>query len=127
MTHADRMAAIRAREAASTPGDWRAFYAHRSICVGDSRVLECVEDIEKSLHIEMLGGDNIENDAQFIAHARSDIPYLLARNAALEAAMGEAIEAIDYWQRYAPDYDRHLLQGDIDRLTAIKAGTTDAD
>lgn len=62
-------------------------------------------------------GDDLEQ-------RQDDAEYLLARVEALEAALGEAIESIESWGGYVPDYfkDKHNLQGDINRLTAIKEG-----
>lgn len=53
-----------------------------------------------------------------------DVDFLLARNAALEAALGEAIELLDLEMSVWPD---HTDKSDIDHLTAIKEGMTYAD
>lgn len=72
--------------------------------------------------------DAAEIKGERLAHAYLDLHAQLAakdrRIAALEAALGEAVESIEDWAGYAPDYfkDKHDLQGDIDRLTAIKEG-----
>lgn len=146
MTHADRMAAIRAREAAATPGPWiwrtgEKFttrlmsaknmgqyvmtFIRRGMQSADVRFN--VNGIMRSAHtisVPRREGDadwddrTLDHpDAVFIAHARADIPYLLARNAALEAALEEALEYVGRWTH----------QETHDRLTAIKEGTTDAD
>lgn len=106
MTHADRIAAIRARAAAAS-SPWTKL---NNPC-------------------DTFWASQFEGDEIFVIEARADIPFLLERNKALEAALGEAIEAIEDWGCYVPDHfkDKHDIQGDIDRLTAIKEGTTDAD
>lgn len=56
--------------------------------------------------------------------ACQDIDFLLARIAALEVAMGEAIESLHEWGEYVDAYfkAKHDFNSDIDRLTAVKEG-----
>lgn len=130
MTHAYRMAAIREREAAAQRGDW--------FCDGYD-IWHCGESYESKTDPHFYTGVSLDPNLtksskalanlDFCAQARSDIPYLLERVEALEAALGEAIDAIEDWGGYVSDYfkDKHDLQSDINRLKAIKEGTTDAD
>lgn len=75
MTPADRLAAIRARVEAATPGPWE---VHKSDVI---RVLPDPTTGEPEPH---LVAQSWPVDASFIAHARTDIPALLA---AVEAAL----------------------------------------
>lgn len=106
MTHAERIAAIRARvehiRLPSAPWRWHSY----SNYLNDDR-----GTVHAPCTPSIIAGDVDEYTGTFIAHARADIPYLLARVETLEAALGEAIEDIQS--------DWH---GDIDRLTAIKEG-----
>jgi hypothetical protein len=88
-----RLAEIRARAEAATPGPWR-FMGHERHNRGEL-VSESGANVLFGLHCNdstaELIGDREEQDTAFIAHAREDIPYLLA-------AMAEAQERIEAWK-----------------------------
>lgn len=137
MTHVDRMAAIRAREAAATPGDWVASERRLTRCVAIYSTSACgVKNCAKNICSKTHNGNNDHSiaikDLDFIAHARSDIPYLLERVEALEAALGEAIDTLDsvadaITSTHGDDASYRQGYADIarmthNRLTAIKEG-----
>lgn len=97
MTH-EELQAIKARAEAATPGPWRQGFASMS-CVRPHETAshpgppECVYDVMKWIdsndHVSAANGDEIcgpddygnhprENDCAFIAHARTDVPALVA-------------------------------------------------
>jgi hypothetical protein len=82
-----RIGEIRARCEAATPGPWSVtgrnghdltIYGHIAVLPPDSASTAYCMDM---------------TDARFIAHAREDVPWLLKRVEALEAALREAIDA----------------------------------
>lgn len=76
MTHTDRLAAIAARVEKATPGPW---------LVGDERLPTLFPRDDPSYHIALLESvrePRFRPNADFIAHAREDIPFLLAQLAA---------------------------------------------
>ncbi|MEU9947049.1 hypothetical protein [Streptomyces sp. NPDC047939] len=86
---------IRAREAAATPGHWGTGYdgkgtytieAHPRFVPG-SGAASVNDGIIATLTGEHCDGQTY-CDADFIARAREDVPYLLGRVAELEAALG---------------------------------------
>jgi len=100
----ERLAEIKAREAKATPGPWQAFDTHGTYRdqLGDKQPGWWIPEMET------LGDDvcsaMLEQDAVFVANARADIPYLLARAdrlaarvAELEAAGDRMAEAIDHF------------------------------
>ncbi len=95
MTASERIAAIRAREQAATPGPWRASsydgrYAIRANDRQPVAVHVCcehwVEDGDPVVDCSR-GGPLKKHDAQFCAEARADIPWLLARLERAEALL----------------------------------------
>ena len=106
---------IRARAEAATPGPWRAMadgnqyintrYFPTAKCVGCARVDGLVRPWNPHALVafgfdpkEYETARFLEPDATFIAHARSDIPALLAEIAALKEerfSEDEALEAMD--------------------------------
>ena len=79
----DRIAEIRARLEAATPGPWEAVkwedYDHMNGYVE-------TWDVEGPDHD---GDGNGQQDAEFIAHARDDVPFLLAEIERLSTALAE--------------------------------------
>ena len=92
------VAAIRARAEAATPGPWRAEHRHVA-CTDTSDELDGLGlDVYGPPEASMRGMYERAGDAQFIAHARTDIPALLAHNAELEAERNELRrESNDAW------------------------------
>ena len=105
-----REAEIRARVDAATPGPWR--------WLDDQQVCPVLIAGSRESWQPLVGGGFPgdgeavivrKDDARFIAHAREDVPYLLARVRELEAAFRDAIENIEgdrlrgTWKRDDPD------------------------
>ena len=79
----DRLDEIRARAEAATPGPWRELDAAYGMIVHDTG--------PDSAQIVVLADHRFGGpDSTFIAHAREDIPYLLAEVERLRMAMAEA-------------------------------------
>jgi hypothetical protein len=73
----DRLAEIQERSNAATPGPWRSFVEGRDHDSGSSFIQTSGDDIE------FVGAT--EADQDFMAHARQDIPELIAEIARLKA------------------------------------------
>ena len=85
--------AIGARADAATPGPWRALGT--GVRGGDHwYVVDSTESIASIHANDGSDEDQRERDAEFIAHARTDIPALIARVRELEAEL-----ATDEWCR----------------------------
>lgn len=122
MTHAERMKEIKERKQAAQRGDW--------FCDGYD-IWHAGESYESKTDPHFYTGISIDSkltkspkalaNLTFCAHARQDIPYLVARVEELEAALGEAIDRLE--QRAAIRDDLNLL----DRLTAARDGDKEAD
>ena len=80
----DRLSEIRARAEAATPGPWVAEREddYEWTVVGSTYEPDC------RYVIADCGFDSPQSNATFIAHARADIPYLLAEVERLRAALG---------------------------------------
>jgi hypothetical protein len=66
----DELRAIKVRWQAATPGPWRSFAEGRDHTSGSSFIQTTGDDVE------LLGGTVADQD--FIAHAKEDIPRLIA-------------------------------------------------
>lgn len=96
----DELAAIQARVVAATEGPWMAAYHYADETVGAP--LEEIQ-VRTYTHYEIgrpvFPGNGIhptEVDAEFVAHARQDIPRLLADRAVLEARVADVEGALRY-------------------------------
>lgn len=97
---------IKARADAATPGPWEAFGKAVAAPIADGRC-NCAGGIPESSYVhephcglEPLILDVSLADAEFIAHARQDVPALLDRIAELEAerdAMRPVVENAKTW------------------------------
>lgn len=99
-----RLEEIEAREQATTKGPWvmsrdemtAAFGQHRYVVAGTA-----TDDRQKlkdwRLLVEGMHGADSVHDAEFIAHAREDIPWLVARVKELEAALQAVWKADTLW------------------------------
>lgn len=83
----EQLAAIKARAEAATPGAWGIEHVERRIWAGNERV--CF----------LFGQDRRqnENNGVFIAHAREDVPALLAEVERLRAAVGRLREREEWF------------------------------
>jgi len=91
-----------------TPGPWKAFRAHGTAWIADTRELTCLEDVHSSLVIEILNGENMEHDASLIA------------------AAPELLEALITLELYARDLLLHIDGGKAERTFNLPKEITDA-
>ena len=83
---ADRLAEIRARAEAATPGPWTL-----GPCSHGGQILQRGDDSSRETrHPQTYLQIVPDSDAEFIAHARTDIPYLLGRIEHLEHLRDDA-------------------------------------
>ena len=93
------IAAIEARTMCATPGPWAAIGQYdcrthaewRDVCGPDGEALIGHETAGESTRVIR----NADHDAEFIAHARTDVPMLVARVYELEAALAKALGGRD--------------------------------
>lgn len=108
-----RLAGIRARTEKATAGPWEVFHRLPGLTAADDETENGVGlDIEGPTHAWKHGQFARSADAQFIAHAREDIPYLLALVAELDADRERLIAVI----RSADD--------DLERRDEVSAADT---
>jgi hypothetical protein len=74
----EELAAMKARIAATTPGPWTSFFEGRDHSSGDSFIHTATQDIYISAEDYAGGGGHFCADQDFIAHAREDMPRLIA-------------------------------------------------
>jgi len=107
----DELAAIRARCDAATPGPWRFGVGDRKY-IGQSELLVVACDEARELDIALVdveGGGYHHQDAEFIAHARTDVPALVARVEELEAALAKVDGLWDaYGHSHNSPYERDV-------------------
>jgi roadblock/LC7 domain-containing protein len=87
----DRIAEITARCEAATPGEWVYDWGKDSISTASGTMVV-------GIHGRAYGNDTLEineSDAEFISHAREDIPFLLAEIARLNEAIAVLDKAAD--------------------------------
>jgi hypothetical protein len=77
--------AIRRRCENATRGPWRSFVEGRDHTSGSSFIMTG-SDEDRGNDIELSGATTADQD--FIAHARQDVPFLLAEIARLKVALG---------------------------------------
>lgn len=88
-----RLSEIRERCEKATRGEWGYAMQDGWPCVTSFNG----QVVTTSLHCTKFS--QREDDVRFIAHARSDIPYLLEKITALEAKLAEAVEERDTYKR----------------------------
>ena len=88
MTPADRLAEIRARAEAATPGPWRE--PRNGLGLGWTI-------FPKNSKGWSIATCDSGTDADFIAHAREDVPYLLERVAKLQEHIDVSTVSVDEW------------------------------
>ena len=72
------LAAMKARIEATTPGPWTSYFEGRDHTSGQSFIQTATEDIYISAEDYAGGGGHYCADQDFIAHARQDMPRLIA-------------------------------------------------
>lgn len=130
----EELAAIRAREQQATPGPWDAAAdddAHRvwMLQAGERPATYESHHVWECDHACYPGEPQYEQadaDADFIAHARSDIPALLAYVEELEAAPWRASYLDMREQRDAMMRQAEAAERDVARLTALLGEARDA-
>lgn len=90
----EQEAEIRAREKAATKGPWIASHRHGGVSDNADAVGGLGLDIEGPPEPEENGQFALAADAQFIAHAREDVPRLLSEIERLRAERDELREEI---------------------------------
>jgi hypothetical protein len=133
MTPQEQEQEIREREQAATVGPWERSDepdgGHR-VCQIEAGVCVCC--------LGLMGNYDYENtrwstatvetwraDAEFVAHARDDIPYLLARVAQLEAALHEVadynppIKNLDDWHVSVALYATRVAREALTTMPAL--------
>lgn len=106
-----RYSELRAALAAGpTAGKRHAFYACGSVCIGDDREVHTVEDIEKGLHVEVLGGERIEEDTNLIAACDPGTLSRLLAERDLLAANLESISTAAWQKDWTVDQVRDLTR-----------------
>lgn len=100
MTTDDRLAAIRVRAEAATDGPWLQLPPWKTVPTTRSAIISPNGDIADRIETE--------EDAEFVAHAREDVPYLL-----------DEVERLrEYIDRMPYPSDMDELRADRDRLAA---------
>jgi hypothetical protein len=84
-----RLDEIEARLAKATPGPWAAREARDEWTAHDVIATDEAGRPKARLVIAMGGWDTVYPDLTFIAHARADIPYLIAQVRERDAAIAE--------------------------------------
>ena len=124
------LAAIRARVEAATPGPW----VHQ-ITTACYSVIQGGDRRSDHVHLAMMGTDgdgspynepetypNGDNDAEFIAHAREDVPALVAEVERLRNLLTGALDAHDaFLARYRIGSNRPPAERHFKALEAAKA------
>lgn len=98
----ERIAEIRGREKAATPGPWRAKceILEADECGNATAAMTYVSTNDKGICILYGRGHddtNAQEDAAFIAHAREDIPALLDEVERLRADLKKADDRTKFW------------------------------
>lgn len=112
MTDEERLAAIQARCDAASPGEWQ---AERGLSLQPDVALENGAWIAETHHM---------SDAEFVAHAREDVPWLLAQvrllagSLAREQATAARLRAALDW-RTAPDDDTTTAVDLVHDISAV--------
>lgn len=98
---------IRAREAKAAPGPWKYYSGQRGVYSADGKYV-CT----RAGYMGKLSRHFDDANMPFITHARSDIPYLIARVERLEAALAEVTTALaqTYVEKSAADSDPRIIR-----------------
>lgn len=107
--------AIQARVDAATPGPW---YVDEIPETGECRVLFDADPEGQPTHMPVTSGGSHRGDADLIAHARQDVPALLAALAAERARADQAERNVNRYQDRARE-NRKLLDQYAGQLAKI--------
>jgi hypothetical protein len=89
----DDLSAMKARMEATTPGPWTSYFEGRDHFSGDSFIQTSTQDIYITADDYAGGGGHFAADQDFIAHARQDMPRLIAEVERLRAEVGRMAKA----------------------------------
>jgi hypothetical protein len=113
--NADELAAVQARADAATPGPWNSLFRSKGISI---------ESIDGSRQVALVeptfGAGNMDTNAVFIAHAREDVPRLLATIAAMREIV-RAVAGLTLWSDL-PVMDARALLGMVEPAQTDEAG-----
>ena len=111
MTAADRLNEIEARANAATEGPWEAYRPNPAY-----RIYEICSTTPQGLDetLAEVSGYNASDDADFIAHARTDVPALMA-------ALRAVLDLADRWAAQSTDYDEDTEQQIDDGKAIVRA------
>lgn len=120
----DRIAEIRARAGAATPGPWGTEYDGKGTYHVHARLRTTPsEGMASDGVVASLtgrhGDSQVYRDARFVAHAREDIPFLLDRVAKLERLQADETGSEPTMLRWGLD---DVLYGDDDTITVLLSG-----
>lgn len=104
-----RIGAIRAREREATPGPW----ATKADGITSKIIIPTADFREFSHHDPP--------NAEFIAHARADVPYLLTRLDDVSQALVEVLNLPENTMATAWEYRRQVLDKAREALAALRA------
>ena len=86
----EELAEIEARVAAASPGPWTSFVEGRDHQSGDDFIRISESDAEDDMYVSRFGGSGSRPastaDQDFIAHARQDVPAMIAEIRRLRAS-----------------------------------------
>lgn len=88
----ERLKEIKARAEAATPGPWNSWAVVDGI--PHNHVASPTEEIAELDNGEYIENPNMDADAKFIAHARQDVPDLIAEVERLEAKLKNVTEGV---------------------------------
>ena len=124
MSAADRLDEIEARANAATEGPWTpdeytevdpdGFYEL-------SRVIAPDPDGDDWCAIGVVHTGILRPDADFIAHARTDVPWLIEQVRKRDAALRAALDLADRWATQSTDYDEDTEQQIDDGKAIVRA------
>lgn len=87
---------IRTRTGAASPGPWpvRRLENRYPSAIGDGRTYPCVRGFRVPKTLYALAWQKVEADAEFMAHAREDIPALMQDVVRLRALLADAYDGL---------------------------------
>ena len=123
MTTADRLNKIEARANAATKGPWEVL--GRNDVVRDAGHCTCGMPTGVYGHEWACGAEQVaqaaEVDSEFIAHARTDVPWLIEQVRKRDAALRAVLELADRWATQSTDYDEDTEQQIDDGKAIVRA------
>lgn len=123
MNHAERMKEIKERVAKASIGPW-SVQVNRAYHISFILRSAAGNKIAQFFNWQDIGFDvNSESNSNFMAHARADIPYLVARVEELEAAQKSICDAFAEWESvrtFRNDINSHEWLALVAAVTAME-------